>query len=217
MEINNKYKIGDKVYSISKKAINESCDVCNGDKVIIVKNSKIEKEMECAYCNGRGYVRAGREKYVVDSGVCTVTSFKVAVGQKDISIKYVLLREDGRKINRSEFNVFENLDFAENRCEELNYIEQIPQKLNANTKEIKNLVDVYISNGYVLKNGYKNRHCTSNEDIEKYIMENKNICIEDNDEITFYTNDEEKKIKFIELIENSQEKRYSSFNINGKR
>lgn len=189
MNINNKFNIGDKVYSISKQMVNNVCPVCNGDKNIIVKNSKNETEMVCMNCRGRGFLGTGEKQYAVDSEESNISSFKVAVATGKVTIKYTLRKKEGNKISRAESNIFKDLESAKIRCAELNYVESIPSNLNANTKEIKNVVDVFISNNCVLKNIYKNRHLTTKEDIAQYIEEKKNICIEVNDTVSFYSND----------------------------
>lgn len=189
MNINNKFNIGDNVFSISRQMVSDVCPVCNGDKNIIVKNSRSETEMVCMNCHGRGFLGTGEKQYVVDSEKSNVSSFKVSVSTGKVAIKYTLRKKEGNKISRAESNIFKDLESAKIRCKELNYIESIPSNLNANIKEIKNIVDVFISNDCVLKNIYKDRHLTTKEDITQYIEEKKNICIEVNDTVSFYSND----------------------------
>ena len=48
-------------YSIWKK---RTCDICNGKKVIIVKNNHTKPEyVPCDHCNGKGFLKLLKSDY----------------------------------------------------------------------------------------------------------------------------------------------------------
>lgn len=54
ININSKFNIGQNVYCLDKYRESPICNVCNGDKKVIVTNSNGSHEIECPNCNGTG-------------------------------------------------------------------------------------------------------------------------------------------------------------------
>lgn len=203
MELNNKYEIGDKVYSYSKKHLQETCKLCNGDTVITVKTSKGEKTLDCVECHGFGYKTSHFQKYTVDEGIYTVKAIKANIDKNKINIKYSLVDDNGRKINRAEPSIFKDKNIVESKCKEMNYSEEVPVYLTYNKKAIKEKVDVFVSNGFILKNIFKPKHETKQEDINLYIENDKTVCIEEDDICTLYSNDFIKIKEFSDCLKAS--------------
>lgn len=200
MELNNKFEIGEDVYFLSKENIKETCDVCLGRRTVILKLDSGEREMECFKCYGVGYSISHHKRYVIDEEVYKVSSIKANISKDKITLKYCLTSSSGKKISRSENNISKYLDELNKRCEHLNYIDEIPEYLNYNKKSLKELVDVYICGGRVLKNTFKYMHETTDDDIKNYIDTNKVVCVENNDTCTLYTSDFSRIKNFAEVL-----------------
>lgn len=200
MELNNKFEIGEEVYSLAKENIKEDCIICSGKKTVVLKTDSGEQEMECFRCHGVGYSTAPYKKYVVNEEPYRVSSIKANIGKDKITLKYTLTNNNGRKINRTESNMSKSLGVLRKKCDNLNYMEGIPQYLIYNKKILKELVDVYICNGLVIKNTFKYAYETTNDDIRDYINENKIVCVEENNTCTLYTSDFSRIKAFADVL-----------------
>lgn len=208
MELNNKFEIGEEVYSLAKENLKEDCVICSGKKTVTLKTDKGDREIECFKCFGVGYSVSPHKKYVVNEEPYTVSSIKASIGKDKITLKYCLKDSNGRKVSRTESNMSKDLEALRKKCENLNYIEDVPQHLNYNKRVLKDLVDVYICGGRVLKNNLKYMYETTNEDIEGYIEDDKIVCVEDNNTCTLHTSDFSVIKKFAEILkEHFPEKR----------
>lgn len=121
MEIKTKYSIGDKVYHVTNRPINNSerCPVCNGKRKIYYFTEQ-DKSAEalterCPRCLGQGkisWVTKGYhwEKVTIAKIVIHVTSGK---SQK----KYTIVRSDDTRTVVDEPGICETEEKAQERCE----------------------------------------------------------------------------------------------------
>ena len=87
INVNSKFGIGEKVYTIWNRSIGFTCPICNGDGAILHKGYKVK----CTYCYGSGNVFTHDKMWQVDKEPMTVESMKIAIGKdKKQGIAYTL-------------------------------------------------------------------------------------------------------------------------------
>lgn len=200
MEFSTKFNIGEEIYFLTKENVKEACPVCLGNKTVTIKNKKGESEIECFNCHGVGFYTTSIKRYVVNEKACKIVGIKANISKNKVNLKYSIADEMGRKFNRSENSISKNLEELYRVCDNLNYIEEIPTIYNYNKKTLKDIVDVYICGGRVLKNTFKYAHETTTEDIKSYIEDNKVICVEEGNNCTLYTTDFSKIKTFADIL-----------------
>lgn len=116
LDIPVKYKNKDMVYTIEKVKPSIACHVCEEVGRISYK----DKDMKCPECSGKGYYLADKAKNIAIEKPVTVTQTKITINSNDeLTVKYRVT--DGlRLLNRSQENLFNTLDEAQKRCDELN-------------------------------------------------------------------------------------------------
>ena len=62
INVNSKYGIGEKIYTIWNRSIGFTCPICNGDGAILHKGYKVK----CTYCYGSGNVFTHDKMWQVD-------------------------------------------------------------------------------------------------------------------------------------------------------
>ena len=87
INVNSKFGIGEKVYTIWNRSIGFTCPICNGDGAFLHKGYKVK----CTYCYGSGNVFTHNNLLQVDKEPMTVESMKITIGtDKKQAIAYTL-------------------------------------------------------------------------------------------------------------------------------
>ena len=111
--INNKFDIGEEVFSIWSVPLKKKCDMCEGDGVIEYNG----KSMRCPQCKGAKFLVNDKYKlWEVMPQKLKVYSIKASTNGTEVNIKY---KASGW--NRGEMNLFKTLEEAQARCDELNH------------------------------------------------------------------------------------------------
>lgn len=114
--INNKFEIGEEVFSIWSVPLKHKCDMCDGEGFIEYK----EKGRRCPQCKGVKFLINDKYKFwEVMPQKLKVYSIKASTNGVGINIKY---KASG--YNRGEMNLFKTLEEAQVRCDELNHIKE---------------------------------------------------------------------------------------------
>lgn len=117
IEINSKFKIGEKVYTIWNRSIGFTCPICNGDGAFLHKGYNVK----CTYCYGSGKVFTHEKLWQVDKEPMIVDSMKIAVGKDGKqSIAYTLNNAKKHKRKRPERYCFTTVEEAQECCDILN-------------------------------------------------------------------------------------------------
>ena len=112
--INNKFNIGEEVYGIWNVPMQNTCDMCDGTGAIEYR----EKIVRCPQCKGVKVLINDKYKYwEVMPDKLKIYSIKATINKSDVNIRY---KASG--YNRNEDNLFEAIEDAQKRCDELNYI-----------------------------------------------------------------------------------------------
>ena len=118
-EINNKFDIEEKCYSVYRNPIHYKCPICDGNGKFQYKGYDIE----CKTCHGSG------ELYNQHQSVLEVCKVKIkriigSIGEAQIEIRYKVDGVDEDKFlnvrNRSENSLFKTKEEAENYCKAVN-------------------------------------------------------------------------------------------------
>lgn len=114
IEVNNKFNIGEEVYSIRTEPIANTCDLCKGNGFIVYE----EKELRCPQCKGTKVIINDKFKmWKVIPEKLKVSSMRVNINETTCSIRYNL-----SGIKRAEQNLFNTFEEAQKRCDELNFV-----------------------------------------------------------------------------------------------
>lgn len=117
INVNSKFGIGEKVYTIWNRSIGFTCPICNGDGAILHKGYKVK----CTYCYGSGNVFTHDKMWQVDKEPMTVESMKIAIGKdKKQGIAYTLNNAKKHKRKRPERYCFSTIEEAQGCCDILN-------------------------------------------------------------------------------------------------
>lgn len=121
MQINNKFNIGDEVYTVVEEPISVICPVCNGSKRIIYNNF----DLYCPNCIGQGRQTFDKTLLTVSKGKLKIKSMRVHIYGDRTLIKYRLekLYDDAfeKNINnRIESSLFRIKEEAEEYCKKIN-------------------------------------------------------------------------------------------------
>lgn len=146
--VDNKYEIGEEVYSVSMQEIEYKCPYCNGSGIVKLELKESLKgkftagHIECEPCRGVGYSSKSKYRawFVMDE-ILKISSIRVGIDDNGIKeIKYNC-HGGGRSVKRHEYRLFITKTEAQEYCDELN-------------KEIKFLKEDYNNSGIV--NTYSN-------------------------------------------------------------
>ena len=117
INVNSKFGIGEKVYTIWNRSIGFTCPICNGDGAILHKGYKVK----CTYCYGSGNVFTHEKMWQVDTEPMEVTGIKISINQEGKeSISYTLHNANGRSRKRTDKNCFATIEEAQAYCDDLN-------------------------------------------------------------------------------------------------
>lgn len=112
IEINNKFNIGDEVYTIKAEPLEYTCDLCKGNGFIVYE----EKKIRCPHCHGLKTISSDNLKvWRVIHEKLIVSSIKANINEYSCIIRYNL-----SGLKRAEQNVFKTFDEAQERCDILN-------------------------------------------------------------------------------------------------
>lgn len=124
--LNNKFEIGEEVYSVTMNDIQYKCPCCNGSgklNVMLITNAPNINDTvptKCYYCNGVGSMRDNSKRIWVVMGPCRISSVKARftdVGVVDV--KYLIHGPNGSN-RRGEGRIFRTKEEAQAFCDDLN-------------------------------------------------------------------------------------------------
>lgn len=111
-KVDNKFEIGQEVFTINQVPIHYKCPVCEGEGMFIHNNCKIR----CPKCSGSGKLHEAHARvWEVIKDKCIISSIKVSYNGQNTSIRY---KTAG--LSRNESNIFETIEKAQERCDFLN-------------------------------------------------------------------------------------------------
>lgn len=117
MQVNSKFGIGEKVYTIWNRSMGFICPICNGDGSFIHKGYIVK----CSYCYGSGNVFTHDKMWQVDKEPMTVVSMKIAIDtDKKQAVAYTLNNVKKHKRKRPECYCFSTIEEAQECCDSLN-------------------------------------------------------------------------------------------------
>lgn len=112
--INNKFEVGEEVYSIRAMPMENTCDICKGNGVINYEG----KELRCPQCKGDKVIVNDTYKiWKVIPEKLKIGAIKASFNGTDCRVKY---KASGLK--RAEQNLFKTFEEAQKRCDELNFV-----------------------------------------------------------------------------------------------
>lgn len=118
LEINNRFNIGDELYTIVRKPIKYDCPVCDGSGVFVHNGY----DVKCPHCNGSGKVSDNKTLWCVADEKVKVRRIIASIWENVITCKYKVYYNgmDCNITNRGENSLFRNKELAEQACKELN-------------------------------------------------------------------------------------------------
>ena len=115
MVVNNKFNVGDEVYTIVQKNIEMECPLCHGNGNINYNGY----EIRCPECKGEKIIKTKYKVWEVLEDVLIIKRIKMSIGCEDQSFKYQL--NGSYHTNRkSEKHLFKTKEEAEKMCVEYN-------------------------------------------------------------------------------------------------
>lgn len=119
MELNNKFEIGEVVYTISHNNMELKCNVCENGFILYK-----EKAYKCPECNGNAKILSSHKIWEVVEEEVKIRRVKASIGNGYINIKYALYSDNFRVKNRGECNLFKTKEEAQKECDRLNKPEE---------------------------------------------------------------------------------------------
>lgn len=118
MEINNKYNIGDELYTVVRKPIKYDCPVCDGSGIFVHNGY----DVKCPHCYGSGKLHDNKTLWCVANEKARIRRINISIWAETMTYKYKCdyMGSDCNVKNRSESNLFDTLEDAENWCKENN-------------------------------------------------------------------------------------------------
>lgn len=116
--VDNKFEIGEEVYTAYRKPTHHKCPVCEGNGKFLHNGY----EVWCRNCNGTGKLYNPKQ-YVLDVCKVRVRRIKVSRYEEVNSIKYCVTPIEPALINvknRSDNNLFKTIEEAEQYCVDVN-------------------------------------------------------------------------------------------------
>lgn len=123
MELNNKFEIGQELYTVIRKPIEYKCPVCDGTG----KFNHNGYEVKCPHCQGSGRIEDKKTLWNVVDHKVKVSSIKASIYKENQHIKYKVYCQSVININkRPEEQLFTSIEEAERFCYDNNHpVEQI--------------------------------------------------------------------------------------------
>lgn len=115
VEVNNKFKIGEKVYTGVRVPVKYKCPICEGEGKFLHNGY----EVKCSNCCGSGKSHNAHQ-FLLEPVMVTVQRIIASIWNDAITVKYKVNCTDANVNNRSETTLFKTLDEAERYCKECN-------------------------------------------------------------------------------------------------
>lgn len=126
--LNNKFGIGEEVYSITMSNIDYVCPCCNGSgKLNVVVGSYPKPGIEdstmpikCYFCDGVGLKQDASHRIWVVMGPCRVSSVKARFTEEGVAdVRYTIYGQNGSN-KRGEGRLFRTIEEAQMLCDDMN-------------------------------------------------------------------------------------------------
>lgn len=114
IEVNNKFNIGEEVYTGVRVPINYKCPICEGNGKFMHNGY----EIMCRNCSGSGKLHNSRQ-FVLEPTKVRIRRIIASIWNDVITVKYKV-DSDMNVRNRSETTLFRTLEEAEQYCKECN-------------------------------------------------------------------------------------------------
>ena len=114
MEVNNKYNLGDELYTVVRKPIKYGCPVCDGSGVFMHNGYNVK----CPHCYGIGKLQDNKTLWCVADEKVVVRRIIVSIWKDQTTCKYKVnySGSDCNINNRGEDNLYWNKEDAEAWC-----------------------------------------------------------------------------------------------------
>ena len=122
MELNNKFEIGEVVFTISHNNMELKCSVCEEGFI-----SYKEKTYKCPECKGSTKITSEHKIWEVIEEEVKIRRVKASIGNNYINIKYAVYCDNHSVKNRGECNLFKTKEEAQEECNRLNKPKEVDE------------------------------------------------------------------------------------------
>lgn len=115
VEVNNKFEIGEEVYTVIRVPVTYKCPICEGEGKFMHNGY----EVNCKNCCGSGELHNAHQSLLFPVKA-RVQKIIASIWNDVITVKYKVDCTEVRIRNRSETTLFKTLEEAEQYCKECN-------------------------------------------------------------------------------------------------
>lgn len=115
IEINNKFEIGEEVYTGVRVPVKYKCPICEGEGKFLHNGY----EVRCSYCSGNGRLH-NVHQFLLEPVKVKIRRIIASIWNDVITIKYKVDCNEANVRNRSESTLFRSLEESEQYCRECN-------------------------------------------------------------------------------------------------
>lgn len=119
IEVNNKFEIGEEVYTGVRVPVKYKCPICEGQGKFI-HNSY---EVKCSNCCGSGKLHNSHQ-FLLEPTKVKVRRIIASIWKDVVTVKYKVDCSEANVRNRSETSLFRSLEEVEQYCKECNMKER---------------------------------------------------------------------------------------------
>ena len=116
--IETKFVPGDEVFINRQEKVVVHCPICDGNKKIEYNG----KMMTCPECHGVGEFTNDKKRWVTNDKPLKIKSMKANVDSDGAVTRRYKLSDGWSTLNRAEENLFESIEEAQARCDDLNKV-----------------------------------------------------------------------------------------------
>lgn len=115
LEVNNKFEIGEEVYTGIRVPVKYKCPICDGEGKFLHNGY----EVRCNNCCGSGKLHNAHQ-FLLEPVKVRIRRIIASIWNEQISIKYKVDCTEANVRNRSETTLFKTLEETEQYCKECN-------------------------------------------------------------------------------------------------
>lgn len=122
VEVNNKFEIGEEVYTGVRVPVKYKCPICDGQGKFTYNGY----EVRCSNCCGSGRLHNSHQ-FLLEPIKVKIQRIIASIWNDVITVKYKVDCSEANVRNRSESTLFRSLEEAERYCKECNTKEKIAE------------------------------------------------------------------------------------------
>lgn len=122
IEVNNKFKIGEEVYTGVRVPVKYKCPICEGEGKFLHNGY----EVRCNNCCGSGKLHNAHQ-FLLEPVKVEIRRINAYIWNDVVTVKYKVNCAEANVNNRSEITLFKTLEEAEQYCKECNTKEKVAE------------------------------------------------------------------------------------------